>query len=355
MSMQEIAIISFAQSDCLRDAGARNEVELIMPVIQDALGQVGMRNSQDVDFTCSGSCDYLQGAAFAFVSGVDALGAVPPIKESHLEMDAAWALYESMLKIRMGHADSALIYGFGKSSPGELPAVLSQQLDPYYLAPLWVDNVSLAAMQARLMLDQGIITEQDMAEVVARSRRNALANNPRAQLKGDVSAESLLAQETWVSPLRKSDCCPISDGAAAMVICTVEKAQALGTPYAIIKGIEHRIETHNLGARDLTRSVSTEQAAQAAGASDGAIEVAELYAPFSHQEIILSRALELDSSTVVNPSGGVLAGNLMMASGLARIGEVAQRIIDGKINRGLAHATSGPCLQHNLVTILEAA
>ena len=70
-------------------------------------------------------------------------------------MDAAWALYESMLKIRMGHADSALIYGFGKSSPGELPIVLSQQLDPYYLAPLWVDTISLAAMQARMMLDQG--------------------------------------------------------------------------------------------------------------------------------------------------------------------------------------------------------
>jgi acetyl-CoA acetyltransferase len=255
----------------------------------------------------------------------------------------------------MGHADSALIYGFGKSSPGELPAVLSQQLDPYYLAPLWVDTVSLAAMQARVMLDQGLITEQDMAEVVSRSRRNALANNPHAQLKGDISPEQLLAEETWVSPLRKSDCCPISDGAAAMVICTVEKAIELGQPYAIIKGIDHRIETHNLGVRDLTRSVSTEQAAGAAGAADGPIEVAELYAPFSHQEIILSRSLGLDSNTLVNPSGGVLAGNLMMASGLARIGEVAQRIIDGQIQRGLAHATSGPCLQHNLVTVLEAA
>jgi acetyl-CoA acetyltransferase len=353
--MRDIAIVSYAQSDCVRDAGARNEVELVMPVIGDALSQVGWRNAQDVDFTCSGSCDYQQGAAFAFVSGVDALAAVPPIKESHVEMDAAWALYESMLKIRMGHADSALVYGFGKSSPGELPAVLSQQLDPYYLAPLWVDNVSLAAMQARLMLDQGLITEQDMAEVVSRSRRNALANNPHAQLKGDVSPEQLLAEETWVSPLRKSDCCPISDGAAAMVICTVEKARELGKPYALIKGIDHRIETHNLGARDLTRSVSTEQAASAAGVGDGPVEVAELYAPFSHQEIILSRALGLDSTTLVNPSGGVLAGNLMMASGLARIGEVARRIIDGQVQRGLAHATSGPCLQHNLVTVLEAA
>jgi hypothetical protein len=43
-----------------------------------------------------------------------------------------------------------------------------------------------------------------------------------------------------------------------------------------------------------------------------------------------------------------------MAAGLIRIGEVAQRIIDGSATRGTAHATSGPCLQQNLVCVLEA-
>ncbi len=352
--MRDVAIVSFAQSDCVRDAGANNEVELIMPVLRKALDAAGLESAQDVDFTCSGSCDYLQGAAFAFVAGVDALGAVPPIKESHVEMDAAWALYEAWLKIQMGHAESALLYGFGKSSPGELPNVLSLQLDPYYLTPLWVDSISMAAMQARTMLDAGDITEADMAEVVARSRRNA-KNNPHAQLKGDYSVDQLLEEPTYLSPLRKHDCCPISDGACAMVICTVEKAKEWGKPYAVIKGIDHRIETHHLGARDLTRSVSTEKAAEAAGVAKGKVDVAEIYAPFSHQEIILKKALGLDDNTDINPSGGVLAGNLMMASGLSRIGEVAMRIIKGEAQRGVAHATSGPCLQQNLVTVLEGA
>ena len=353
--MKDIAVIAFAQTDCMRDAGARNEVELIMPVVGEVLAVAGLGSAQEVDFTCSGSCDYQQGAAFAFVLGVDALGAVPPIRESHVEMDAAWALYESILKIRMGHAESALIYGFGKSSPGELPAVLSQQLDPYYLAPLWVDSVSLAALQARMLLDQGHIKEVDMAEVVARSRLNAKRNNPRAQLAGECTVEDLLAEPQWVAPLHRHDCCPISDGAAAMVICTAEKAREWGKPFALIRGIDHRIESHNPGARDLTRSESTALAGQAAGVASGPVEVAELYAPYSHQEIILRRALELDDGTEVNPSGGVLAGNLMMASGLARVGEVAQRIINGQCQRGVAHATSGPCLQHNLVAVLEAA
>ncbi|MEM0954326.1 MAG: lipid-transfer protein [Pseudomonadota bacterium] len=353
--MQDIAIVSYSQSDCVRDAGAQNEVELIMPVLNAALSAVGFNDAQDVDFTCSGSCDYQQGASFAFVMGVDALGAVPPINESHVEMDAAWALYEAVLKLRMGQAESALLYGFGKSSPGELPTVMSQQLDPFYLAPLWVDTISLAALQARACLDSGVLTEADMADVVSRSRANARANNPHAQLAGDVSVETLLSEPEYLAPLRRHDCCPISDGAAAMVIMTVEKARNMGLPYALLRGIDHRMETHNLGARDLTRSVSTEQAAAAADVASGPVDVAELYAPFSHQEIILQKALGLGSETAVNPSGGVLAGNLMMASGLSRIGEVASRIIAGEASRGVAHATSGPCLQHNLVAVLEAA
>jgi len=350
--MRDICVVAYSQSDCKSSAGMANEVELIMPQLQAVYQQVGISNAQDVDFVCSGSCDYLQGAAFAFVAGVDALGAVPPIKESHVEMDAAWALFESILKIRMGGAESALIYGFAKSSPGELPIVLSQQLDPYYLATQWVDTISLAAMQARLMLEQGLISEADMAGVVADSRRKAM-DNPHAQLSGEVSPDSLLAESAYVSPLRKSDCCPVSDGAAAMIVCTEEKARSWGVPYAKISGIDHRIETHNLGMRDLTDSPSTRQAAAAAGASDGPIDVAELYAPFSHQQIILQRALNLDDSTAINPSGGVLAGNLMMASGLSRIGEVFNRIIAGEARRGVAHATSGPCLQHNMITVLE--
>ena len=352
--MKDIAIVAYHQSKSVSDVGACNEVELIMPVLTEVYKQVGIDNAQDVDFVCSGSCDYMQGAAFAFVAGVDALGAVPPIKESHVEMDAAWALYESILKIRMGHAESALIYGFGKSSPGELPIVLSQQLDPYYLAPLWVDTIALAAMQARVLLESGKITEQDMAEVVSRSRRNAM-NNPNAQLAGDISAADVLAQETYVSPLRKADCCPVSDGASAMVICTVEKAKEWGVPYALISGIDHRIETHNLGMRDLTDSVSTRLAAEGAGVGNGKVDVAELYAPFSHQELVLTQALGLSEETSINPSGGVLAGNLMMASGLSRVGEVFNRIMAGEAERGIAHATSGPCLQHNLVTVVEKA
>ena len=105
--------------------------------------------------------------------------------------------------------------------------------------------------------------------------------------------------------------------------------------------------------RDLTRSRSTELAAEKAGVGKGGVDVAELSAPFTHQEILVERALGLGAKTTVNPSGGALAGNPMMAAGLTRIGEAARRIWDGSADRAVAHATSGPCLQQNLVCVLE--
>ncbi len=349
--MKEVAIISYAQTQMERDAGAKNEVELILPVITEAKEKASLTKGE-VDFTCSGSCDYLTGAAFSFVAGVDPLGAVPPIQESHVEMDAAWALYEAWLKIQCGHAETALVYGFGKSSQASLPDVLALQLDPYYMMPLWPDSISLAALQARAMIDKGICSEQEMAEVVARSRRNA-KKTPTAQLKGDISVDELLSEPYFVSPLRKHDCPPISDGASAVVLATKEIAQKKCKRPAYIRGIDHRIDQHHFGTRDITQSPSTAMAAKKAGVLDRSVDIAELHAPFSHQEIILKNALKLTDDVVINPSGGVLAGNIFMSSGLSRIGEVADRIMDKKVNCGVAHATSGPCLQQNMVILLE--
>jgi acetyl-CoA acetyltransferase len=111
-----------------------------------------------------------------------------------------------------------------------------------------------------------------------------------------------------------------------------------------------------LGARDLTQSPSTARAAEHAGAftTGKHFDFAELHAPFAPQEIILRRALRLADDVAINPSGGALAANPMMVAGLTRIGEAAQRLSRGEGSRALAHATSGPCLQQNLVCVLEA-
>ena len=349
--MRDVALISFAQAKNERRVENANEVEMLMPVIGEVLKGAGITNDQ-IDFVCSGSSDYLAGQAFSFVMTLDSVGPWPPISESHIDMDGAWAVYEAWVKMQMGKADISVVYAYGKSSPGDIRRVMTRQLDPYYTAPLWADSVSLAALQARAGLDAGKFTEQDMAEVAARSRRDAKAN-PFAQLSGDFEPATLLADEYLVAPLRKHDCPPITDGACAVVLAAGDKARELNDRPAWIRGFDHRIEPQALGVRDLTDSVSTRQAAANAGVADGKVDLAEVHAPFSHQELILRDALGLGSDASVNPSGGALSANTVMAAGLARMGEAANRISSGEADRAVAHATSGPCLQQNLVCVLE--
>jgi acetyl-CoA acetyltransferase len=272
--------------------------------------------------------------------------------ESHVEMDGAWALYEAWVKVLTGDADIALAYGFGKSSGAELRRVLALQLDPYLLAPLWPDSVSVAAIQARLGIETGRWSEKDMAEVAARSRA-AAAGNPQAQISGDVTVEKLLEQPYVAEPLRAHDCAPVGDGAAVVIIASQARARELCERPAWITGFAHSIDSGSLGARDLLTAPSATAAGRAAEAAG--VEVAELHAPFSHQEILLREALQLGADVAVNPSGGALCGNPMFAAGLARIGMAARTVMSGRAGRALGHATSGPALQQNLVCVMEAA
>ncbi|WP_246459486.1 thiolase domain-containing protein [Streptomyces himalayensis] len=343
---REIAVVAFGQTDHLRTTDELSEVEMLMPVLHEVLDRTGLRTS-DIGFTCSGSSDYLAGRAFSFTMALDGVGAWPPISESHVEMDGAWALYEAWIKLLTGEADTALVYSYGKSSPGSVRDVLTRQLDPYYVAPLWPDSVALAALQAQALIDAGDADERALAGVAARSR-TAAADNPHAQLSG-----ARPPGEYVVRPLRTGDCPPVGDGAAAVILAAGDRARDLCERPAWIRGIDHRIEAHSLGVRDLTDSPSTRLAAERAGAFERPVDTAELHAPFSSQEVVLRKALRLDDTVNVNPSGGALSANPVMAAGLIRIGEAAARIHRGDSDRALAHATSGPCLQQNLVAVLE--
>ncbi|PEG51938.1 lipid-transfer protein [Mycolicibacterium diernhoferi] len=344
-------MVGFAHAPHVRRTdGTTNGVEMLMPCFHKLYEELGIKQT-DIGFWCSGSSDYLAGRAFSFISAIDSIGAIPPINESHVEMDAAWALYEAYIKLLTGQVETALVYGFGKSSAGILRRVLALQTDPYTVAPLWPDSVSMAGLQARAGLDAGKWTAEQMAQVALDSYA-AGGRTDRVEVTGSI--EDLLSQPFFADPLRRHDIAPITDGASAIVLAAGDKAREMRENPAWITGIEHRIETPILGARDLTTSPSTAASAAAATNGDtGSIDVAEVYAPFTHQQLILAEAIGLPSSTKINPSGGALAANPMFSAGLERIGFAAQHIFDGSAQRVLAHATSGPALQQNIVAVLE--
>ncbi|GED99069.1 thiolase domain-containing protein [Gordonia crocea] len=341
MTLPKIAIVGFAHSpNVAATHGTTNGVEMLIPCFEKLYAQLGITRS-DIGFWCSGSSDYLAGRAFSFISAIDAIGAMPPINESHLEMDAAWALYEAYAKIATGEVDTALAYGFGKASASDVDLTLSMQTDPYTVAPLWPHARSLGALQARAGLDAGTWTEADMAAVAARTSGG--------------SVDDLLGADYVADPLRAHDIAPYTDGAAAVILATEERARELVANPAFITGWDHRIDSPNFGARDLTVSPSTKLAGDTAfGDRDRAVDVAEIHAVFTHEELIVRQALGLPESVRINPSGGAMAGNSLFSAGLQRIGYAAHAILAGEASTALAHAAGGPLLQQNMVVTLSS-
>lgn len=299
-----VAIVSSAMFTTPQEP-ARNEVEMLIPVIRAALDRVGLQQ-RDIDFTVSGSSDYLQGFPFAFVNALDAVGAWPPIRESHLEMDGAFALAEAVEVLQHGDAQTALVYAFGRPSRGELDRTLALQLDPYSVAPLWPDARGLAGLQAQAMRDSGRF--------------------------GDVPD---------VPPT------VVADGACAVILAVGDRARELTSSPVWVRGLDHRIDAPALGLRDLTRCPSARLAAEVAGVGSAPVDCAWLHVPYPHQELILRDEIGLDGVAVDADAGP------MMVAGLARFAAAAETIAAGDVRRGVAHATSGACLQQNLVAVLE--
>ena len=346
----DIGILGWGHTDMVRKTDL-SETQLLMDAITKALTPIGLTRT-DVDFTCAGSCDYVAGQPFSFVQNIDAVGAWPPKRDSHVEMDGAWALYEAWLRLKHGDIDVAVVMGSGRSSTADPAYIYPMEMDPYMLAPLGADAVSFAALQARALLDAKKITEREMAEVAARCRA-AGKGNAFAQVTGDFDVDKLLEADYVRAPLRRHDLPPITDGAIAMVLATRRKIDELGKPAVWITGIDHRSEAHYPGVRKLTESPSVKLAAKKAGLKNGDVQVAELQTAFTHEELLLRQVLGLGDDVEVNPSGGPLVSNPIMATGLIRIAEAARQIRDNGKTRTLAHSTSGPCLQQNLVCILE--
>lgn len=352
--MRDVAVVSFAQSPCSPANLDDDMAEILLPVVREALEQVNLTR-EDVDFYASGSHDFFEGRTFAYIESLDAVGAWPPISESHVEMDAAWACYEAWAWLQLGHGDIALVYGIGRGAlPSDLDQVMPAALDPYYLTPLRPHRHALAGLQAAAVIAAGITSEHQMADVVDQSLTEAVSN-PYALKSGHIGAHTLLEAPYVAAPLREHDTAPVGDGAAVLVLAAGKTARRLTKRPAWIRAIDHRIDGHYPGSRDLadipSARLAAQRAAEMAGFPTSTVQVAELHTEYSYQEPLLVKTFGLDNA-LVNPSGGPLAGAPATATGLIRIGEAARAILEGRALRSLAHATNGPALQQNLVCLM---
>ena len=364
-ALRNIAIVGFAQLPIVARDEHRMATEMLYPAIRRALADCGVERD-DIDYQIAGSTDYMDGRPFGFVAALDVMGSWPARQDLHLEMDAAFCAYYAWVRMQAGECDTALVSAHGKLSEGEPNRVLNLQLDPYYHAAIGLDAASTAALQASAYMARTGTTDRRLAEIAARNR-TAGARNSDAQVRAPASADELQHTPWLVEPLRSGYVPPVGETATCLILAAEGKAEKFCDRPVWIHGVDHRTEMQTLGARDLSRSASTQLAAQKAFAMAdlaraGDVDVVELSAATPAEELILCDALGLDTHAdrpVINPSGGPLCGNPIMMTGGIRLGEtfrqLAGRAVGREVHgaaRGIAHATQGHCLQHNIVWVV---
>lgn len=367
--LRNVAVVGFAQAPIVAADEHHTASEMLYPVVRAALAQCGVER-KDIDYQCAGSSDYIDGRAFSFSQAMEVMGAWPPVQDSHVEMDAIFAVHLVWVKMQAEECDTAIVCGFGKCSEGSPAHVLNLQLDPFFHAAIGLDPLSTAALQASAYMARAGVDDAALAEVAARNRA-AGAKNPDTQVRKAASAAELAATPFTVKPLRQGYVAPIGETATCMVLAAEGKAEKLCDRPAWIQGVDHRIELQAIGARDLTTSASTKLAAEKAFAMAGLrsakeAEVVELGSTNPAEELILRESLGLPSGLggngggpVVNPSGSAICANPLMNTGLLRLaegfrqlsGRAGERAVAGA-KRAVVHASAGHCLQQNIVWVL---
>jgi len=254
---------------------------------------------------------------------------------------------EAYMGIAGGFYDVALAVGTEKVSHLDVLTATSyfaMGSDYAYEGRNGVSFPGLYALMATAYFHQYGATQEQLAAIAVKNHRNA-AKNPKAHFQKEISVEDVMKSRSVAWPLKLYDCCPFSDGAAAAVLMSEERARALSGERAYVLGSGRGGMTAALHDReDLTRMesarIAAEQAYGMAGLQASDVDFAEVHDCFTIAEAIATEELgffpagegahqaaegvtALDGELPVNPSGGLKAkGHPVGATGLGQIVEV---------------------------------
>ncbi|GGN62098.1 thiolase [Streptomyces albiflavescens] len=198
------------------------------------------------------------------------------------------------------------------------------------------------AMRAQRYLHDFGATADDLTAVSVKNRRNG-AQNPRAHFQREISPQDVADSRAIADPLRLLHCCPNSDGAAAVLLCSEDFARQLDTPRVRVRGSVVRSGTFHTQFRDMTWPDITARTAKAAyemaGLAPADLDLVELHDAFSIAELLHAEALGIaergkahqavrngefdrDGRVAVSPSGGLISrGHPVGATGATQICE----------------------------------
>ncbi len=373
--MREVAVIGVGETEfgelwdrSFRDLG----IEAGLKAIQDA-----KIASEDIDAVYIGN---MSAGKFIDQEHVSALVAdyagladrhLPTVRVEGGGACGAVALLQARLAIASGMYDIVVVGGAEKMTDvGDVQAaeILSSTADQEWESVFGATFAGLYAMMARRHMHEYGTKREHLAAVAVKNHKNG-SLNPEAQFQKEITLETVLNSPMVADPLGMFDCAPLSDGAAAVVLCAADRARKFTDAPVLLKGSGQAsdfLAVHD--RRDLTTMDATviagKRAFQEAKLEPKDVQVAEVHDNFTISEILAIEDLRfvekgkggpatadgltaLNGKVSVNPSGGLKArGQPVGATGVAQAVEIVRQLRGDAGKRQVAGARRG--LTHTL-------
>ncbi len=336
-----VDMLSYAALNAMDDAGVGEH-----PIDAVYVGNMG-----------AGLFNHQSAVASALVDRLNLLPAAADTVENGPASGGS-AIKNGVLAVASGHFDLVLVAGgekmrevIGPRATDIVATMTHPQAEYVYGATL----PTMAGLFTRLYMKEYGVTSEHLARVAIKNHRNGLLN-PYAHIHALITMEGILTSPHAIvnnpivaDPIRLYDCCPVSDGAAACLLCPAEMAKEFGKPAIVVAGFGQATDTHTLQEREDPTDlkavrIAAQRAFEMAQLKPKDIDVAELHDAFTILEIAESehagffkkgagaKALdegqtEIGGKLPINPSGGLKArGHPLGATGVAQVVELVWQL-----------------------------
>jgi acetyl-CoA C-acetyltransferase len=370
---RRVAVVNSAQTVLSPSWPDRQHIDLISEAVVRVLKGTGIR-IDDVDFVIDSGSDFLDGRSISNCGFLGAMGAHHK-EESRVEEDGLWALTYGANKIAAGSASVGLIIAYSKPSESIVSNFWADMLEPFTQRPIGLDHESAAALYGQRYLARAGLVADDLQAVSRRAYRLAVSN-AGVDLDAVPDDEAFWSEEVS-SPLRRADFARPVDGAVAILLASPDVADQITARPVWITGMGSAIDQHFIAAREpdsLPAATAAAKSALRMAGTDSAkdYDLVELSGASTVGELMVAEAIGLaepysaielyrNETASLNPSGGALPADVIMATGLVRVHEASSRLA-GRTDSGdigassaLVHGTGGFSMQNHCVVTMEVA
>ena len=365
---ERVAVVGVGHSGFSPITAGISYKELTFEAAQRAYADAGVEARTQIDSFVTVAEDFLEGTSIFDEYTPDQMGAAQRPMHT-VSADGLHGLATGVMLIRSGIAEVVAVEGHSKVSDVlTLDRIIDFAQDPVLNRPLGIHPSYVAGLEMRRFMRETGTTEEQIAAVAVKNRRNAL-DNPSAAYPGVTTVEQVLASSPVAEPLLAAEVAGRADGAVVIVLASQKVAKKLAGRPVWVTGVGWSQDAPSLESRSWTEAAYLRLAGERAYAMAGIkqpakkLSLAEVNDTYAYKELQHLAALGLASNGLpVNTSGGCIGrGNLFEANGLAQAmecvthlrGEAGKRQVKGA-SAAVAASWRGVPSSTGAVAVFEA-